>query len=317
MKILKKIIACLLGLALVGCKDNVEFLEFDQKKTYETEQVTLKFRAMHTSEQVNPVNQNDEFTYRYSKDENDRFIDIQFYVENKTDETIDVYDSLRGRITLDEEEVFYRVSVETDNYTIVEEESKLESHQKSIAHMMFIVPQDKLNKVKEAEIWIEDQPYLIAIDEIEVIEEKVEKNDTIKSEKFDFTILSGSASKVIPALNLEADDLEWYEMEDEKKQYAGGYAEITNKTNQSININKEIAVYLDIEGKNLTSAWWSILTKDEARFEEGYDIQPNETRKVLFFIPIPLDYEDTNYTFHYIIEGKPYSYTYKHIVIAR
>lgn len=321
MKKFKSIICSLfLVIGLSACQKEAEVL--DQNKVYETDEVTLQFKAMHTVENVNPVNQNDEYFYRYSTEKGVEIIDVQFYVENKTDKEIDVNDSITGKLSIDKKESDVEVCVEDKHYTDIDESGKLSSKEKSIAHVMFYVDQDELKEIKEqenasVELTIGGNPYTITIDEIDAKEEKIDLIQTLKFEKFDFMVLSGSASKIIPAFNFEAEDMEWYETDEDDKQYAGGYAEITNKTDKPINIMEEIAVYLSIEDGEQIPAWWSVLTKDEAKFEEKYEIGANETRKVLFFVEIDLDYEDTNYTFHFNVDGKPYAYTYKHLVVSR
>lgn len=320
MKKLSKILCSLfLVCSLSACDEKVEAL--DKTKVYETEQANLKFRGMEIVKEVKPTNQNDEYTYRYSTDEDVEILDVQFYIENKTDKEINVYESIDVK-SIGDEEADYEVCVETDHMMNVNEEGKLAPNESSIAHVMFYLDQNEIKEVKGENspvltLLVGGTPYTMTYEEIKPSVEKVELIQALDFDEFEVRFISGSASRIIPALNFESEDAEWYECEEDDKQYAGGYLEITNKTDQPLNLMNEIAFYLGIADEKPISAWFSILSEDQAIFEDTNEIPANSTRMVLLFIEVPLDYEDTDYTMFISVDGKPFGYTYTHIVIVR
>lgn len=317
-KIIQLLLCCSIGCGLVGC--GVKPQPFETSQIVETDTVKLEFKAAQLVEEVNPVNQNDEYFYRHLEEH--QIFDVQFYVENKTDQEVMITDSIVGKLRLDGEEVFSEVCLEVNHMTELEVDQPLKAHEKTIAHVLYYFDKEEYQNLQSTEnpevtFTIGKQPYTLAIKEIKAKEESIKKNQKLEFEKFNLTVLSASASSFIPALNFEAEDYEYYETDNPEKQYAGSYVLIENKTNTTLNLLKELPGYVGITKKEPMPVWYSVLTKDQSKFEKLETIPANETRTVLVFQEIDLDYEDTYYTFTFVVNGKPYSHTFKHLVIAR
>lgn len=318
-KILKLLFCFCMSFIMLGCQKEELF---DQSQVYTTEEVTLSFRALEITKEVRPINQNDEYFYRYSKDEDVSLVDVQFYVENNTDQEIVLNEYLKGEMIINDLEMENEICIETDHYTNVNEEGKLLPRQKSVAHVIFYLYSDEL-AIAQSEnkpmisLYFDNQKYYLPIEEQKVMNTPIERNELLEFERFNFQVLSASASQLIPSLNFDTEDYEYYQIDDAEKQYVGSYLQIENKTNETINLIEELPAYVNAQGQQPQATWFSVLTQDQAKFEEFEQIPPNETRTVLVFQEIPLDYEDTDYTFHFIIDGKNYTHTFTHLVIAR
>lgn len=324
MKKLMKLCLCLCMLTILfACSKGEE--PFNKKEEIIIEDtLSIKFKAMQFTKKVTPVNTNVEYVYRYSKDDNETLMDVQFYVENKTDKEIHVEDYLSAKMVTEEDELIAELCVESNNYTEVYNKDNLDAHQKSIAHLIFYISDEDAKKYQDDKkdkpditISLKEDTYSLPIKKEYAKEKKLEKDRVQDFNDFTIKVISASTSPVIPPINYN-ENSNWYEVDSEDKQYAGMYAEITNKTDKPLNLMTTVAASLSIKDKEPFPSWITILSEDNSNFiDEATDIPANSTRTVLFFMEVDLDYEDTEYTFHLSVDGIPYKYSYIHTVIAR
>lgn len=327
MKRITKLFICLNMLAtLFACSNEPKNKPLSMDETYTIkDELSLKWKALHFTKEVLPVNINDEYVYRYSEDEKKTLIDVQFYIENLTDKEVKVDDLLKAQI-IESEDVTYtaELCIETNHLTEVYETTTLDPKQKSIAHLIFYVSDDTAksyqsnkDEIAEMNITLDEDIYTLPIKEETPFIKKFKLNETRTFDSMNITVLSASASKLIVPIN-PTDNSNWYDTDEENKQYAGMYVEIENKTDKPINLKQEIGAFLSIEDTEPFPSWFTILSEDNTMFiDDAEEIPAKTKRTVLFFQQIDLDYEDTEYTFYLNIDGAPYKYSYTHTVVAR
>lgn len=313
MKKLFSFLMCLfLCVGLMGCEESVQ--ELDLKKVYTIDdKFELEFRSMVFANEILPTNISDEYYYWSEDDEDFTIVDAQFYVKNLTDKKIKLKDYIEASLLVDGEKAEFDFCMEINDFTEVDTVNKLEANAKSIIHLMFYVEKDALNEATEKgsniELTLNEEKYRLPLEEKKAKTKKVKLDDVISTDKMDVKILSASTSFFIPALNMH-EDSSYYMSEDPDIEFAGMYVEITNKSNEPINLMKDICVTINIEDTEIP-AWNSLLSLNRDDFEDVIEIAAKETRAVLFFGEVNATEEPVKYTMNIIFEGRPYSLTYE------
>lgn len=318
MKKLFSFLMCLfLCVGLIGCGEEIQ--ELDVKKTYKIDdQFELQFRSMVFDNEISPTNTSDEYYYWIQEDKDLTIVNAQFYVENLTDKKINLSDSIEAALLVDEEEVEYEFCMELNNFTEINKIDELDANAKSIIHLMFYVDKDDLKEATKKdsenslaiELTFNDEKYKLPVKEKKAKTKKVELNDIISTDKMDVKILSASTSFLIPALN-PTEESSYYISEDESLEFAGMYVEITNKSEEPLNLMSDICVTIEAEGTEIT-AWNSLVSQNRDDFDEDVkDINAKETRAVLFFGEVNATDEPVEYAMTIFIEGRPYKLTYE------
>lgn len=308
-KIIKTFLCMFLWMTLNGCKPSTETLDYNKK--YETKQMNLELRSKQLVDQVNPVNQNENFSYRYPIKEHMKILDVQFYAENKTDQEINVVDFLIGELKINNQAVESEVCIETDHYTVVNAKTLLAPHQKTIVHVLFYLNQEEVNALSSQVkplIYIGNRAYVAPHEEVIAHTKRLEKDKQIAFEKFDLKIKKETISNKISALHPSVNSSESYILDDPNQEYVGIFVEIINKTDEALNLFDEIALYVGAENEKIVPAWLSVLSEDQGKFEKLKQIPENNKRMVLIFKAFNKDIA-SSYTFYFIIDGQIYAYS--------
>lgn len=316
---MKRLFSILMSVALlvglVGCGESLQ--EFDVKESYKVDdKVKVEFKSMLFADEIEPTNLNDEYYYWFTDEKDTTMINVQFYVENLTSKKIDLEDFIEGKIVVDEEELDYDFCMEINDFTEIDDSSKLKAYEKSVAHLMFYIDKDILKKYTKKdsqkslklELTLGEETYGLNVKEREAKVKKLKLDKTISLDNMDIKIVSAHTSPIIPVLN-PTEESSFYMVEDDNKEYAGMYMEITNTGKDTLNLTKDIYVSIDVEGNDVYT-WNDMLNQNLDEFEENENIEPNTTRTILFFGEVDASYEKVKYIMNIYVEGKPYSYTY-------
>lgn len=316
---MKRLFSILMSVALlvglVGCGESLQ--EFDVKESYKVDdKVKVEFKSMLFADEIEPTNLNDEYYYWFTDEKDTTMINVQFYVENLTSKKIDLEDFIEGKIVVDEEELDYDFCMEINDFTEIDDSSKLKAYEKSVAHLMFYIDKDILKKYTKKdsqkslklELTLGEETYGLNVKEREAKVKKLKLDKTISLDNMDIKIVSAHTSPIIPVLN-PTEESSFYMVEDDNKEYAGMYVEITNTGKDTLNLTKDIYVSIDVEGNDVYT-WNDMLNQNLDEFEENENIEPNTTRTILFFGEVDASYEKVKYIMNIYVEGKPYSYTY-------
>ena len=111
---------------------------------------------LYTSTSIEPTNLNDEYQYWYTEEEGETLLDCQFYVENLSDEEIDLKDYFEAELKIKEQEQSKDLCTEIENYTKIENETKLAAKDKTILHQIFYVKEKSISDDLQAEITLQD-----------------------------------------------------------------------------------------------------------------------------------------------------------------
>lgn len=316
---MKRLFSILMSVALlvglVGCGESLQ--EFDVKESYKVDdKVKVEFKSMLFADEIEPTNLNDEYYYWFTDEKDTTMINVQFYVENLTSKKIDLEDFIEGKIVVDEEELDYDFCMEINDFTEIDDSSKLKAYEKSVAHLMFYIDKDILKKYTKKdsqkslklELTLGEETYGLNVKEREAKVKKLKLDKTISLDNMDIKIVSAHTSPIIPVLN-PTEESSFYMVEDDNKEYAGMYVEITNTGKDTLNLTKDIYVSIDVQGNDVYT-WNDMLNQNLDEFEENENIEPNTTRTILFFGEVDASYEKVKYIMNIYVEGKPYSYTY-------
>ena len=310
-KITKWILTCSCMLLFTACSAKSE--PWDKKETYQiNDEVAITLKAVVQQTSIEPTNLNDEYQYWYTEEEGETLLDFQFYVENLSDEEIDLKDYFEAELKIKEQEQSKDLCTEIEDYTKIENETKLAAKDKTILHQIFYVKEKSISDDLQAEITLQDAHYTLSAKPYAAKVTELAKAETIELDEMSFEVLSASVGSVIPPLH-PTDDSTYYIVEDETNAYAGIYLEITNTGKKDMELDQEICVSLDDEGTYIY-AWYDILNADGTDFSEATQIPAGESRTVLFFGEVVKPTETKNYTVTITVEGKPYRYVFEHTV---
>lgn len=316
MKKFSKFILCFtMILVLFGCSGKSEAL--DQSKEYETEEMILRFKGMKFVSSVEPANANVGFAAIGTHDEDETIIDVQFYVENKRNQKIDVVDYLQGE--LDKEKA--KVYVENESFTAISEKSLLKGKQKSIAHLLFYVDQKELKQLQKEdsvmELKVNDKRYSLAVKEVSPFTETLVQKQVKRFDTMNIKVLSTSVAAKMTTLKSK-EESNFYSLEDPNKLYVGMYVEVKNERDVPLSVEKEIGGWLSVDSENEMPTWFSVLSEDNMMFvSEEVEIPAHSKRNVLFFKEVDVEMKNTKYTFTLNIEGVPFEYSFEHNGTAR
>lgn len=315
---MKKFGIVLIGMVLLlsGCRK--ERPELNLQEVYEKKDaLRVQFRQMKFTDKVYPMNQNDEYYFYEPTADNIQILDVQFCVENLSGNPLKMHDYIDGKLATGFLYADSYLYLENDDYMEVVENVSLAPKSKNVCHLTFHINDEEVKEIvenqKKIELMLFDEEYVLPVKEITADAKELKRNDVIETDNMKIKILSASASRYIPPLNLEKMKSS-YSMKDKDKQYAGMYIHVENKSDKAIDTLKEIPTYVGIAGKDKTNAWISVLNKDSSDFVDSYVIKPHESRDVLIFQEVPLDYEDTKYHFSLIFDGKVYRHSFVHKV---
>ena len=295
-------------------KSQITSMPFQMNKQYALyDKVKVYFKEIYVGDTITPTNKNGEYTYLPAADDSYTMYDVVLYVENESDQDIDISDYIYGRLDFDGEYNGYTY-METQDHRDISDDTVLKSHTKSNIHLLFDVKKTDIKTIesenKNILVYINDDKYTLPFKEIKPQYTTLELDKETTADVLKLTPISSSVSKTIPPLNPNENSL-FYICKNENKKYAGMYIQIENTSDQKINVFDKIGVRIKQEEKE-SDTWLVLLDADNTNFVQPYDIEPHTTRSVLIFSEVEIVQGKSQYTVTLNIDGKPYQYIYHH-----
>lgn len=324
LKQLFLIISC--TLLLFGCTKNSE-QSIDEEKPQESQKtsmaldtnkqyalydkVKVRFKEIYVGDTITPTNRNGEYTYLPAENGSSTMYDVIFYVENKSNQDIDISDYIYGLL---DSKYYGYTYMETQDHRNISDDTILKSQTKSNLHLIFDIKKADIKTIetenKDILVYINNDKYTLPFKEIKPKYTKLELEKETTADVLKLTPLSSSVSKTIPPINPDENSL-FYICNDENKKYAGMYIQIENTSDQVINVFDKIGVRIKQEDKG-SDTWLVLLSCDNTDFVQTYEIEPHTTRTVLIFSEVKVIPGKSHYTVTLNIDGEPYQYVYHH-----
>lgn len=295
-------------------KSQITSMPFQMNKQYALyDKVKVHFKEIYVGDTITPTNKNGKYTYLPAIDESYTMYDVILYVENESDQDIDISDYIYGWLDWGSEYNSYTY-METQDHKGISDDTLLKSHTKSNIHLLFDIKKTDIKTIesenKNIFVYINDEKYTLPFKEIKPKYTTLELEKETTADVLKLTPISSSVSKTIPPLNPNENSL-FYICKDDNKKYAGMYIQIENTSDQKINVFDKIGVRIKQEEKE-SDTWLVLLDDDNANFIQPYDIEPHTTRSVLIFSEVEIVLGESQYTVTLNIDGKPYQYIYHH-----
>lgn len=293
-------------------KNQITSMPLQMNKQYALyDKVNVHFKEIYVGDTIKPTNRNGEYTYLPADNGSYTMYDVIFYVENKSNQDIDISDYIYGLL---DSKYYGYTYMETQDHKNINDDTILKSQTKSNLHLIFDIKKADIKTI-EAEnknilVYINNDKYTLPFKEIKPKYTKLELEKETTADVLKLTPISSSVSKTIPPLNPNENSL-FYICKDDNKKYAGMYIQIENTSDQKINVFDKIGVRIKQEGKG-SDTWLVLLDADNANFVQTYEIEPHTTRSVLIFSEVELILGESQYTVTLNIDGKPYQYVYHH-----
>lgn len=289
-------------------------MPFQMNKQYALyDKVKVHFKEIYVGDTITPTNKNGEYTYLPAVDDSYTMYDVILYVENESDQDIDISNYIYGQLDFDGEYNSYTY-METQDHRNISDDTVLKNHTKSNIHLLFDIKKAAIKTIesenKNIFVYINNDKYALPFKEIKPKYTTLELEKETTADVLKLTPLSSSVSKTIPPLNPNENSL-FYICKNENKKYAGMYIQIENTSDQKINVFDKIGVRIKQEEKE-SDTWLVLLDADNANFVQPYDIEPHTTRSVLIFSEVDIVLGESQYTVTLNIDGKPYQYIYHH-----
>ena len=287
-------------------------IPFDMTKKYMLyDKVMVRFKEIYVGDTINPTNRNGEYTYLPAENDSSTMYDVIFYVENKSNQDIDISDYIYGLL---DSKYYSYTYMETQDHRNISDDTILKSQTKSNLHLIFDIKKADIKTIetenKDILVYINNDKYTLPFKEIKPKYTKLELEKETTADVLKLTPISSSVSKTIPPLNPNENSL-FYICNDENKKFAGMYMQIENTSDQKINVFDKIGVCIK-QGNEASDTWLALLNSDNSDFVKSYEIEPHATSVVLIFSEVKVISGESHYTVTLNIDGKPYQYTYHH-----
>lgn len=291
---------------------NQKVLPFNMNKQYVLyDQVKIHFKEIYVGDTIKPTNRNGEYTYLPAENDSYTMYDVIFYVENESNQDIDLSDYIYGLL---DSKYYGYTYMETQDHKNISDDTILKSQTKSNLHLIFDIKKTDIKTIetenKDILVYINNDKYTLPFKEIKPKYTKLELEKETTANDLKLTPISSSVSKTIPPLNPNENSL-FYICKDENKKYAGMYMQIENTSDQKINVFDKVGVCIK-QGNKASDTWIALLNTDNSEFVKTYEIEPHATSVVLIFSEVKFILGKSHYTVTLNIDGKPYQYVYHH-----
>ena len=161
-KVFSIMICMILSLSMSACDSKAKPLQSKESYTIGN-QIEMQLKGIVIDQQVNPTNMNHEYQYWYTDEKGYRLVDVQFYVENHSDQTQELSDFYDAELQIDDNSVKQDVCMELEHYTKIEKETTLAANTKTILHQFFYLKEKDLKKDLTAVFTLDDVDYTLSL----------------------------------------------------------------------------------------------------------------------------------------------------------